>query len=105
MTTKQIKQHLAEAERYFHLALQEAEKQAPPQFLTETAPYLMEFTQELTSDLARAKRMRVRSLREQGYTLRGLADYVGMSYQRIQQIETGMTARDRAKEKAKAGRK
>jgi DNA-binding XRE family transcriptional regulator len=63
----------------------------------------MEFTQELTSDLARSKRMRVRSLREQGYTLRGLAEFVGMSYQRIQQIETGMTARDRAKEKS--GRK
>ena len=103
MSTKQIKQHLAEAERHFHLALQEAEKQAPPEFFTVHAPYLMEFTQELTSDLARSKRMRVRSLREQGYTLRGLAEYVGMSYQRIQQIETGMTARDRAKEKS--GRK
>ena len=100
MSTKQIKQHLAEAERHFHLALQEAEKQAPPEFFTVHAPHLMEFVNELTSDLARSKRMRVRSLREQGYTLRGLAEFVGMSYQRIQQIETGMTARDRAKEKS-----
>jgi len=102
---KIIESHLQDCLRSFHLALQEAERQPAPEHLTVYAPRLVEFTQDLTADVAKSKRLRVRSMREQGYTLRGLAEYVGMSYQRIQQIETGITSRERSKDKTGRPRK
>ena len=66
-------------------------------FMQEHAPALLEATLAMTASVAAAKRQKVRELREAGHTIRKVAELVGLSYQRVQQIETGTTSRDRQK--------
>lgn len=93
-----------EALAAFERAVELAKEDDARTFIQEHAPALLEATLEMTASVAAAKRQKVRELREAGHTIRKVAELVGLSYQRVQQIETGVTARDREKAKRVRGR-
>ena len=86
-----------EALAAFERAVELAKEDDARTFMQEHAPALLEATLEMTASVAAAKREKVRELRAAGHTIRKVAELVGLSYQRVQQIETGTTSRDRQK--------
>ena len=86
-----------EALAAFERAVKLAKEDDARTFMQEHAPALLEATLEMTASVAAAKREKVRELRAAGHTIRKVAELVGLSYQRVQQIETGTSSRDRLK--------
>lgn len=84
-----FKTQLDTISRQVHAAIEAAEKQSPEQMMTVSTPALMDTLLELIGDVSQSRRMLIRQMRDSGYTLRAVADIIGLSHQRVAQIEAG----------------
>lgn len=97
MSTKEAKvdasfqTHLDTISKHVHAAINAAEKQTPDEMMTASTPALIDTLLELIGDVSQSRRMLIRQMRNNGYTLRAVADVVGLSHQRVAQIEAGET--------------
>jgi DNA-directed RNA polymerase sigma subunit (sigma70/sigma32) len=84
-----FKTQLDTISRQVHVAIEAAEKQSPEQMMTISTPAWMDTLLELIGDVSQSRRMLIRQMRDSGYTLRAVADIIGLSHQRVAQIEAG----------------
>jgi DNA-directed RNA polymerase specialized sigma24 family protein len=91
MTTKTISEGAAPAMARFH-SLSAAERLV-------AANSVLDELRNLMSAVADSRRVAVRELRTDGYSLKDIADMVGTTPQRIHQIESGYNRKEKAARK------